>query len=196
MAKKVDEDLNEIFAVKLTRDVSNFPSDGDLAYIRNKFDVADVVPVVVFDQSGKWVSTHSQVSWLNWIEQLTSNQQVAGSSPAEITNYIQCVMPIYSFRNNKTGEEWEESMSYDESVKFLEDNPHFEKFPGGAPALVGGTGDRTKTDDGFKEVLSKIADANPNSNLASDYGKKDKKSVTVRNAVQRVQKKLGGNISE
>ena len=105
-------------------------------------------------------------------------------------------MPIYSFRNNITGEEWDESMSYDESVKYLEDNPHFEKFPGGAPALIGGTGDRTKTDDGFKEVLSKIADANPNSNLANDFGKKDKKSVAVRDAVQRVSKKLKGNISE
>lgn len=86
-------------------------------------------------------------------------------------------------------------MSYDESVKLLEDNPHYEKFPGGAPALVGGTGDRTKTDDGFKEVLSKIADANPNSALANTYGKKDKRSVAVRDSVQRVQKKLG-KISE
>jgi len=104
-------------------------------------------------------------------------------------------MPIYSFRNNKTGDEWEENMTYDESVKLLEDNPHYEKFPGGAPALVGGTGDRTKTDDGFKEVLSKIADANPNSALANTYGKKDKTSVAVRDSVQRVQKKLG-KISE
>lgn len=58
MAKKVNEGLNEIFAVKLTRDVSNFPSDGDLAYIRNKFDVKSDVPVAVFDQDGQWVSTH------------------------------------------------------------------------------------------------------------------------------------------
>lgn len=58
MAKK-DDDLNEIFAVKLTRDVSNFPSEGDLAYIRNKFDVAADVPVAVFDQDGQWVSTHA-----------------------------------------------------------------------------------------------------------------------------------------
>lgn len=58
MAKKVDENLNEIFAVKLTRDVTNFPSEGDLAYIRNKFDVKSGVPVAVFDQDGQWVSTH------------------------------------------------------------------------------------------------------------------------------------------
>lgn len=79
--------------------------------------------------------------------------------------------------------------------KYLEENPHIERFPSGAPALVGGTGDRTKTDDGFKEVLSKIADANPNSALANTYGKKDKRSVAVRDSVQRVQKKLG-KISE
>jgi|TARA_A200000159_G_C7062739_1_gene231057 hypothetical protein len=57
MAKK-DDDLKEIFAVKLSRDVTNFPSEGDLAYIRNKFAVRDNVPVAVFDQSGEWLSTH------------------------------------------------------------------------------------------------------------------------------------------
>lgn len=57
MAK--NDELNRIFAVKLSRDVTNFPSDGDLAYIRNKFDVAADVPVAVFDQDGNWVSTHA-----------------------------------------------------------------------------------------------------------------------------------------
>jgi hypothetical protein len=66
---------------------------------------------------------------------------------------------------------------------------------GKATALIGGTGDRTKPDDGFKEVLSKIADANPTSKLADDYGKKDKKSVAVRDSMKRVKKKLG-SISE
>lgn len=57
MTKK-DDGLKEIFAVKLTRDVTNFPSEGDLAYIRNKFGVKSGVPVAVFDQDGQWVSTH------------------------------------------------------------------------------------------------------------------------------------------
>ena len=104
-------------------------------------------------------------------------------------------MPIYSFRNKDTDEEFEEMMSISAADQYLEDNPHIERFISRAPGLVQATGDRTKTDNGFKEVLSKIADANPNSNLASDYGKKDKKSVEVRNAVQRVQKRLG-KISE
>lgn len=104
-------------------------------------------------------------------------------------------MPNYSFRNKETGEEWEEFMGISEADQFLENNPHVERFVSRAPGLVGGTGDRTKTDGGFKEVLSKIAEANPNSALANTYGKKDKKSVAVRDSVQRVQKKLG-KISE
>jgi len=58
MAKN-DDGLKEVFAVKLSRDVTNFPSDGDLAYIRNKFNVAADVSVAVFDQDGNWVSTHA-----------------------------------------------------------------------------------------------------------------------------------------
>lgn len=100
-------------------------------------------------------------------------------------------MPIYSIRNKKTGEEWEEMMSWSSFQEYLEANPEFETIITKAPALVGGTGDRTKTDDGFKEVLSKIADANPTSALAEDYGKKDKKSVAVRDSMKRVKKKLG-----
>ena len=57
MAKN-EEGLKEIFAVKLTRGVTNFPSEGDLSFIRNKFNVAADVPVAVFDQAGQWVSTH------------------------------------------------------------------------------------------------------------------------------------------
>ena len=54
----IEDDLKEIFCLKLTRDVQNFPSDGDLALVRNRFNVAADVPVAVFDQAGQWVSTH------------------------------------------------------------------------------------------------------------------------------------------
>ena len=104
-------------------------------------------------------------------------------------------MPIYSFRNKDTGEEFEEMMSFSSLEQYLEENPTIEKLVGRAPSLIQATGDRTKTDDGFKEVLSKIADANPTSKLADDYGKKDKKSVAVRDSMKRVKKKLG-SISE
>lgn len=104
-------------------------------------------------------------------------------------------MPIYSIRNKKTGEEWEEMMSWSSLQEYLEANPQFESIITKAPGIIGGTGDRTKPDDGFKEVLSKIADANPTSKLADDFGKKDKKSVAIRDSMKRVKKKLG-SISE
>lgn len=101
-------------------------------------------------------------------------------------------MPLYDFKNTETGEYEEKFVSMSDYDQFLKDNPHLERAYIKAPALnKGGIGDRTKVNDGFKEVLSKVADANPNSKLASDYGKKDKKSVAVRNAVQSVQKRLG-----
>lgn len=101
-------------------------------------------------------------------------------------------MPIYSFRNKETGEEWDELMSISSAEEYLKENPSIERFISKAPGLVGGTGDRTKTDGGFKEVLSKIAHANPNSQLANDHGPKDRKSVAIRDTVQRVAEKVGG----
>lgn len=74
-------------------------------------------------------------------------------------------MPTYTFRNKDTGEVFDKLMSWDSKVKFLEENPNMESLIG-APAM----GDSVrlgirKTDDGFKEVLSKISAANYRSNL-------------------------------
>jgi len=94
-------------------------------------------------------------------------------------------MPLYDFLNTQTGEYIEKMCSVSQRENFLKENPHFKPVMLGAPGMVGGTGDRTKPDNGFKEVLSKISEANPTSALASDYGKKDSKSVKIRNAVQK-----------
>ena len=98
-------------------------------------------------------------------------------------------MPTYKFHNKNTGEVWEDFMGISASEEYLKENPHIEKMVAGAPGLVSGHGDRTKTNGGFKEVLSKIAEANPTSALANDYGKKDAKSVAVRNITQKYRPK-------
>ena len=103
-------------------------------------------------------------------------------------------MPIYSFENIETGEVQDLIMSWDERVKHLEENPHLRTIITGAPGLVKGTGDRTKPPDGFKDVLSRVAQSNPTSALADTWGKKDAKSVKVRDTVNKVKKKIG-NIS-
>jgi|APSaa5957512493_1039668.scaffolds.fasta_scaffold114937_2 hypothetical protein len=41
-------------------------------------------------------------------------------------------MPTYSFHNKETGETWDDLMSWDERVEFLESNPHVEALLTGA----------------------------------------------------------------
>tara|TARA_R110000823_G_scaffold205137_2_gene336084 strand:+ start:141 stop:434 length:294 start_codon:yes stop_codon:yes gene_type:complete len=94
-------------------------------------------------------------------------------------------MPFYKLRNNDTGEEWEQLMGISECDTYLVDNPHIERLFNGIPMIVGGFGDRVKTDNGFKEVLSKVAENNPHSALAGQIGAKDSRSVKVREIVNK-----------
>ena len=54
------------------------------------------------------------------------------------------------------------------------------------------TGGELKTDDGFREVLSKIAEQNPNSPMADTYGSKSVKDVNTRQAVKKAVDKSNG----
>ena len=87
-------------------------------------------------------------------------------------------MPTYDFLNTETGVVEEHMMSYTKLDQFKEDNPHL-KQQLSAPKIVGGHGDRVKTDAGFKEVLSKIGSAHPGSNLNTNKSIKDIKTKEV-----------------
>lgn len=67
-------------------------------------------------------------------------------------------MPVYTFRNKKTGEIWDDMMSISESEKYLSENPDIEKdITGSFPAMHSGIGlGLRKPDEGFKDVLSNI----------------------------------------
>ena len=80
-------------------------------------------------------------------------------------------MPYYNFKNIDTGEEWEEFFTISGREEFLKSNPHITQMPS-MFGIAGGTGDRIKNDDGWKENLSRIAEAHPRSSLADRYGKK------------------------
>ena len=75
-------------------------------------------------------------------------------------------MPTYSFRNKETGEVFDKFMRIDDRAEFLTQNPHLESIITGAPAF---TGDHIsaikKYDTGFKEVLQKIHEKTPGSQL-------------------------------
>lgn len=97
-------------------------------------------------------------------------------------------MPFYDFINMETGEEWEQMMSYDSMKDMLRENPNVEIIYK-SMNLVGGTGDRVKTDGGMNDLLGRIARANPTSPLADRYGDKGIRATKSREAVKRQQKK-------
>ena len=75
-------------------------------------------------------------------------------------------MPTYSFRNKETGEIFDKIMRIADRDDYLKQNPNLESVITGAPAF---TGDHItavkKYDSGFKEVLQKIHERTPGSEL-------------------------------
>ena len=73
-------------------------------------------------------------------------------------------MPTYPVINKDTGEKQELSMTMKEYDQWRDENPDWDKD---WPAGVGGvTYGQPKSDDGFKEVMSKVQDAHPSANLS------------------------------
>jgi hypothetical protein len=99
-------------------------------------------------------------------------------------------MPTYNFLNNETGEEFEAFMKISEREEYLKTNPNIQSVIT-APAIVTGvsTSKQNRVPDGFKEVLSKISEAHPASDLADKH---TKKSIKQARTEQIVKKHMGG----
>ena len=95
-------------------------------------------------------------------------------------------MPIYTIENTENGEVFDVMMKISDKEAWLKKNKHMKKIMTAPNINKGGVGDRVKRDGGMNEVLSKIADANPTSPLAQDFGKKDSKSVVQRKVAKKV----------
>lgn len=79
-------------------------------------------------------------------------------------------MPTFKFINTETGEEFEDFISNSTKEELLAKNPHIRQLPS-TFAIVSGTGDVfSKTDDTWKEVMSKVAEAHPDGDIAQKYG--------------------------
>jgi hypothetical protein len=88
-------------------------------------------------------------------------------------------MPTYCFVD-ETGKEWEEFMSISNMEDYLRTHDKV-KLLLQPMSIVAGVSLKDKSDDGWKETLSKVSEANPHSALAKQYGAKDRKSVINRN---------------
>ena len=94
-------------------------------------------------------------------------------------------MPTYRFKDHNTGEIWEELMLISEMEKFTK-KKHIELLPPTQMNIISSVGSvDTHTDNGFKEVLSKVSEAHPESPLARRYGKRTVKDTQI----EKVRKK-------
>ena len=94
-------------------------------------------------------------------------------------------MPTYRFKDHNTGEIWEELMLISEMEKFTK-KKHIELLPPTQMNIISSVGSvDTHTDNGFKEVLSKVSEAHPESPLARRYGRRSVKDTQI----EKVRKK-------
>jgi hypothetical protein len=102
-------------------------------------------------------------------------------------------MPTYTFINNNTGEEVDVLMKISEKENFLKENPHLQLILK-APSIVSGVSISTqnKIPEGFKEVLSKVSDAHPNSEVAKKHRRRSIKEVKTDNVVKKHVEKITG----
>lgn len=98
-------------------------------------------------------------------------------------------MPLYDFQDLKTGEVFEEYMTWEDKQDFLKDNPQFIQAFTKINIVAGVSGITHKNDDGFKELMTRISDANPDSEVAKKYGDKGVKESKTRDAINKWRKK-------
>lgn len=99
-------------------------------------------------------------------------------------------MPKYGWEDPETGEQWETDMKYEEMLQYKEQNPHLHQV-----FNINFTSSRYesggKMDDGWKEMLGRIADQNPDSDMRDHGSRKSIKEIKTRNAIEKNRKRLG-----
>jgi hypothetical protein len=94
-------------------------------------------------------------------------------------------MPTYDFMNEETGEMESHQLRISELDKFKIENPHLSQRLLKAPKMISGTGLQGKMDDGWKENLTRIAEAHPTSALADRVGGRTTKTVKTQEAIKK-----------
>jgi hypothetical protein len=94
-------------------------------------------------------------------------------------------MPIYTFHNNKTNKIFTEMMSIAEMEEYLKKNPHIKQQITQMNIVGGVSGVSYRSDQGWKEVQSKIAEAHPRSAFAQEHRRKSIKEVKTEQAIKK-----------
>ena len=99
-------------------------------------------------------------------------------------------MPQYTFFNKRTRKEFTDFMSISEKEEYLEKNHHISQVIVPINIVAGVSGLTHKNDQGWKENMSRIAEAHPTSPLAARYGKKSTKQIKTEHALAKNKKRI------
>jgi len=94
-------------------------------------------------------------------------------------------MPLYTFENKRTGKTFTEMMTIAEMELYLKNNKHIKQNITSVNIVGGVSGMSYRSDQGWKETLSKISEAHPNSALAQQHGKRSIKQVKTEQAIKK-----------
>ena len=94
-------------------------------------------------------------------------------------------MPLYTFENKRTGKTFTEMMTIAEMESYLKKNKHIRQNITSVNIVGGVSGMSYRSDQGWKETLSKISEAHPNSALAQQHGKRSIKQVKTEQAIRK-----------
>ena len=98
-------------------------------------------------------------------------------------------MPTYRFRR-KNGKEFEKIMMISEMEEYRKNNPKLELCIPTTLNIVSSVGQLdSKTDSGWKDQLSRIAERHPESPLGDRYGKKTNANVKTKELMNKYRKK-------
>ena len=98
-------------------------------------------------------------------------------------------MPTYRFYNNNTKTEFEDYMTISDMEKFIK-KKHIKLLPPTQMNIVSSVGSIDgKTDSGWKDQLSRIAERHPESPLADRYGNKSHKALKTKSVLEKHRKR-------
>jgi predicted nucleic acid-binding Zn ribbon protein len=95
-------------------------------------------------------------------------------------------MPIYSFKNTKTGKVYDDMMSIADKEVYLKKNKHIQQMVTKINISSGVVGvGAMRNDNGWKEMQSRIAEAHPASEFAQQHGKRTAKEIKTQAVVKK-----------
>ena len=95
-------------------------------------------------------------------------------------------MPTYDFLNTETNEVEEHFMSISVKEKYLKDNPHIKQHYTKVAGVVSGTISAGNVDNhGFKEVLQKVGEAHPGSEVQKQHIRRTGKEIKTREIIKK-----------